>query len=101
ATDVVDGEKLWGDGDAVPIAPEKPGATGIVQCGAAFEGHEIQVFEPDDERSETPLPERRVGEIRLRGPSVTPGYYNEPEKTAASFAGGWLRTGDLGYLAGG
>jgi fatty-acyl-CoA synthase len=38
------------------------------------------------------------GEICLRGPKVTPGYWKDPEKTAAAFFGGWLRSGDVGYL---
>ncbi|MEP7121961.1 MAG: AMP-binding protein, partial [Byssovorax sp.] len=100
-TDVVDGDALWSEGRAVPIDAESPRAAPIVQCGAPFLGHEIHVFALDDEFSETPLGEREVGEIRLRGPSVTAGYFNETEKTQESFAGGWLRTGDLGYLAGG
>jgi acyl-CoA synthetase (AMP-forming)/AMP-acid ligase II len=100
-TDVVDGDALWSEGRAVPIDPESPRAAAIVQCGSAFEGHEIHVFAPEDETSETPLGEREVGEIRLRGPSVTAGYFNETERTQESFAGGWLRTGDLGYLADG
>ncbi|ODU62618.1 MAG: feruloyl-CoA synthetase [Acetobacteraceae bacterium SCN 69-10] len=36
-----------------------------------------------------------VGEVWLRGPSVTPGYWNRPAETAAAFAEGWYRTGDL------
>ena len=36
-----------------------------------------------------------VGEIWLSGPSVTPGYWNRPDETAAAFAGGWYRTGDV------
>lgn len=99
--DVVDGEALWSQGRAVPIDPESPRAAPIVQCGPAFEGHEIQVFALDDAIREKPLGERCVGEIRLRGPSVTAGYFNEVEKTQESFAGGWFRTGDLGYLADG
>ena len=38
------------------------------------------------------------GEICLRGPKVTLGYWNDPEKTAAAFFGDWFRTGDVGYL---
>jgi len=38
------------------------------------------------------------GEICLRGPKVTQGYWNDPEKTAAAFFGDWFRTGDIGYL---
>jgi fatty-acyl-CoA synthase len=38
------------------------------------------------------------GEICLRGPKVTPGYWNDPDKTAAAFFGGWFRSGDVGYL---
>lgn len=37
-----------------------------------------------------------VGEIWLRGPSVTSGYWNRPEETARAFAGDWYRTGDIG-----
>ena len=35
-----------------------------------------------------------VGELWLRGPSVTPGYWNQPQLTQAAFAAGWFKTGD-------
>ena len=44
------------------------------------------------------LPPGENGEICLRGPKVTRGYWKDPAKTAASFAGDWFRTGDIGYL---
>jgi fatty-acyl-CoA synthase len=43
------------------------------------------------------LPAGGIGELLVRGPAVTLGYYNKPAETAASFtADGWFRTGDLG-----
>ena len=39
------------------------------------------------------------GEIQMKGPTLTPGYFNQPEATAAAFtADGWFRSGDLGTL---
>jgi fatty-acyl-CoA synthase len=38
------------------------------------------------------------GEICLRGPKVTRGYWKDPEKTTAAFFGDWFRSGDVGYL---
>lgn len=40
-----------------------------------------------------------VGEIWVKGPSVTPGYWNKPGETARAFVGDWYRTGDLGRRA--
>ncbi|OUM86172.1 MAG: O-succinylbenzoate-CoA ligase [Bacillus thermozeamaize] len=39
-----------------------------------------------------------VGEILIRGPNVTAGYFGRPEETAKAIRDGWLHTGDLGYL---
>lgn len=107
-TDSIVAEGLWTKGLAQP-APAPGNAEGdaagdiaaIVACGEAFEDHAIAAFSLDDRESLRPLPERQVGELRLQGPSVTAGYYNEPELTAEAWAGKWFRTGDLGYLADG
>ncbi|WP_028747143.1 AMP-binding protein [Rhizobium mesoamericanum] len=40
--------------------------------------------------------EGEIGELWLRGPAVSPGYWNKPAETAAAFTDGWYRTGDLG-----
>ena len=42
-----------------------------------------------------------MGELEIRGTSVTPGYYKRPDATAELFHDGWLRTGDLAYLVDG
>ena len=46
----------------------------------------------DDDGNELPWGE--VGELLIRGPNITPGYWNNPEATRDSFADGWLKTGD-------
>jgi fatty-acyl-CoA synthase len=69
----------------------------LVSCGRAFPGHEIAIVGEGGRH----LGEREVGEIRLRGPSVTAGYFGDAAATEETFGDGWLKTGDLGYLAGG
>jgi fatty-acyl-CoA synthase len=93
-TDVVcaDGMKR-----GVAKAANGKGALEVVSCGRAFPGHELRIVD-DEGRT---LGERQVGNVLLRGPSVTKGYFEQPEATAEAFAGGWLKTGDLGYLAAG
>ncbi|MES2481260.1 MAG: long-chain fatty acid--CoA ligase [Pseudomonadota bacterium] len=44
------------------------------------------------------VPPGTVGEIVLRGPTVSPGYWKRPQETAATFRDGWLHTGDAGKL---
>ena len=46
----------------------------------------------DDDGNE--LPWGQVGELYIRGPNITPGYWNKPEATEDSFDGDWLKTGD-------
>lgn len=66
----------------------------IANCGRAFEGHEITIF---DEAGNA-LPDHRVGEIAVRGASVMTGYYRDAGATAAVMRDDWLLTGDQGFL---
>jgi acyl-CoA synthetase (AMP-forming)/AMP-acid ligase II len=52
----------------------------------------------DDAGRDVPADGKTAGEILARGPTVTPGYWNRPEETAAAFREGWLRTGDLAVV---
>jgi fatty-acyl-CoA synthase len=66
----------------------------IPLLGKAVPGLEMRVVDPV---TRVELPERHVGELLLRGTSVTPGYYKRPDATAELFHDGWLCTGDLAY----
>lgn len=55
---------------------------------------EMQVKLVDDEGRE--VPQGESGEIIIKGPNVTRGYWNKPQETAAAIRNGWLHTGDLG-----
>ena len=68
---------------------EKIGSTGRAtpHVSIAIANDEGAFLEPGEE-----------GEICLRGPKVTEGYWNDPQKTADTRFGDWFRTGDVGYL---
>jgi fatty-acyl-CoA synthase len=97
----VDGPTLWERGAAEVVAEDDENAVRLVSCGPEFPQHQIRVFDPNDASSAKPLPEGTVGEVRIAGPSVMPGYWEDAERTREAFAGPFLRTGDLGFLRGG
>ena len=59
-------------------------------------GIEMDVVSLDDPTKVMPVGE--VGEIRIRGPNVTKGYWNRPKETAEAFVGDRFLTGDIGYM---
>ena len=95
-TDEVSREDLLDRRVASPARGNEP-SIALVSCGRSFPDHELQVVGEDGQ----PLPERRVGEIVLAGPSVMRGYYGQDALTAETIRDGRLWTGDLGYLSGG
>ncbi|WP_394849013.1 fatty acyl-AMP ligase [Pendulispora brunnea] len=99
--DTVDSLALQQGKATPPQNGKNDGGTGhqeLVCCGHAFPDHEIAIVDEHGKR----LGDREVGEIIARGPSITPGYYQEPELTAQSWkqhdGETWLHTGDLGYM---
>ena len=70
---------------------------GFVPCGRALPGHAIEVRNGAGEA----VADRTVGRIFIKGPSLTPGYFSDPEASAAMYDGEWLDTGDMGYFLNG
>jgi acyl-CoA synthetase (AMP-forming)/AMP-acid ligase II len=57
-------------------------------------GTAVRIVDDDDQ----PLPTGRIGEVAVRSPTAMSSYWRDPARTAAVLAGGWVHTGDLGYL---
>jgi len=96
--DTVDRRVLETDRYAAPTNTDHAGARRLPRLGTVLDGIELQIVDPETAARRS---EREVGEIELRGASITPGYFRNPQATAAAFRDGWLRTGDLGYLVDG
>jgi fatty-acyl-CoA synthase len=84
-TETVGGDTFMEPGREI----EKIGST-----GRAIAHVEIEIRDDAGNR----LAPGENGEICLRGPKVTKGYWKDPQKTASAFFGDWFRTGDVGYL---
>jgi acyl-CoA synthetase (AMP-forming)/AMP-acid ligase II len=79
---------------ATVLTPEDHREGRLRSAGRAAAHAEVRIVGPDDE----PLAVREVGEVVCRGSHVMQGYWNQPEATAEALRGGWMHTGDLGYL---
>jgi fatty-acyl-CoA synthase len=97
-TDCVDRRVLETERYAAPAVPGTPGSRRLALLGRPVPGLEIRIVDPD---SGAPLQDREVGELEIRGTSVTTGYYRRPDADAELFRDGWLRTGDLAYMLSG
>jgi long-chain acyl-CoA synthetase len=71
--------------------PEKPASIGL-----PLPGIDMNIVALDDPARVLGVGE--VGEIRIKGPNVTRGYWNRPEESAASYVDGKFLTGDVGYM---
>jgi long-chain acyl-CoA synthetase len=74
---------------ANPVAPTRVAGT----VGLPLPSTLVRVVDPENPTVEMPKGER--GELVVKGPQVFSGYWNKPEESAAVFADGWFRTGDI------
>ncbi len=95
--DRIDRKIFEAEARATPASADDD-ALEFVGVGTAVDGHEIQVVDADG----APVESRRQGVVQFRGPSAFKGYFRRPEATAeVKRPGGWVDTGDLGYIADG
>jgi acyl-CoA synthetase (AMP-forming)/AMP-acid ligase II len=90
--DVVDRRRLATTGRAEPAPEDAPHAQTLISVGSALPGHAIEIRAID---TGLPCEERRVGQVMVRGPSLSARYWTDPVETKRDL----LATGDLGYLA--
>ncbi|WP_342249006.1 long-chain-fatty-acid--CoA ligase [Sphingomonas sp. OTU376] len=78
------------------LGPEDhaPGRGKLASCGRAVKGVELRVVDADGK----PVPAGETGEILVGGPLIMKAYASDPAATAQTIQGGWLHTGDAGYL---
>ena len=98
--DYLDAVELEASNRAVPVPPTTPAASlrAFAILGPPLDGFEARIVSVADG---TVRSEREVGEIQVRGPSVTPGYLTVDGPLTTQDADGWLPTGDLGYTVDG
>ena len=84
-------------GDARPAAAGEANALEVPCCGRVIPAHHLRVVDS----AGVELADRQEGRLQFKGPSATSGYFRNPEQTRKLFAGAWLDTGDLAYLADG
>ncbi|MEQ0560460.1 fatty acyl-AMP ligase [Amycolatopsis sp. NEAU-NG30] len=100
--DVVEADALETENRAVPVPEGDPrrgtdSVRSFALLGRPLDGLEAEIVDETGAR----LGDRQVGEIRLRGEAVTPGYLTMEGPVPPQDADGWLNTGDLGYLVDG
>lgn len=89
----------WGMTETAPLGTFTPrqGQRRLGSCGVPYPGTEMKFIDVANPDREVKLGER--GEICVKGPNVTKGYWKKPEATANSMtADGFFRTGDVGYM---
>ncbi len=88
----------WGMTETSPAGTNllPAGPYGAGEIGVPLPGLDMDVVATDDRRRR--LPPGEVGELRIRGPNVTPGYWRREDENAQAFVDGWFLTGDIGFM---
>jgi acyl-CoA synthetase (AMP-forming)/AMP-acid ligase II len=96
--------QIFGQGEApmmITVLPQAEHVTDdpvarrrLASAGRETPGVRVQIVDEEDR----PRPAGEMGEIVVRGDLVMKGYWNKPEATAEALRGGWLHTGDIGYM---
>ena len=95
--------QMYGQGEAPMTITVMPAAEALDHpgsCGRPFRLVTVRIANPDGAAGD-PVPDGVGGEVLVRGDVVMRGYWDNPEATAATLAGGWLHTGDIGHFEGG
>ena len=77
-------------GKQPPVDP----ATGVVSVGVPVFNTDVRVLSEEG----TPAAAGEIGELHISGPQIVPGYWQKPAQTAEALSGGYLRTGDVGFM---
>lgn len=93
--DMIEEAALTGDKQMLVKGSDDKRMREVVNCGKLLPEYEIEIRDEGD----TPLADRQVGRVYLRGTSVMREYFNDPETTREVLSPeGWLDTGDMGYM---
>ncbi len=93
--DMIEEAALTGDKQMLVKESDDKRMREVVNCGKLLPEYEIEIRDEGD----TPLADRQVGRVYLRGTSVMREYFNDPETTREVLSPeGWLDTGDMGYM---
>lgn len=81
--------QAYGMTETAAVTTVTPLGEGVGSVGRTLPHTRLHIEEPD---------ENGIGEVLIQGENVMPGYWKNPEETAALLRNGWLHSGDLGYL---
>jgi long-chain acyl-CoA synthetase len=90
--------EVYGLTETAPVSHANPwgGTTKVGSVGLPLPDTDCRIVDVETGTKEMPIGES--GEILLKGPQLTPGYYKRPEETSEAIRDGWFHTGDVGYM---